>query len=126
MARAVFEYIGGPDWSLSRQFIYAQERGEVGKLALAVAASAGKDPAAEAILREAGRELARLAQALANRFGPRPVALAGRASDLHPIIAESMRAELPSGTALAQTGSKAHLAAARLAASPVPNHPSTH
>jgi N-acetylglucosamine kinase-like BadF-type ATPase len=126
MARAVFEYIGGPDWSLSRQFIYAQERGEVGKLALAVAASAGKDPAADAILREAGRELARLAQALANRFGPRPVALAGRASDLHPIIAESMRAELPSGTALAQTGSKAHLAAARLAASPVPNHPSTH
>jgi N-acetylglucosamine kinase-like BadF-type ATPase len=111
---------------LSRQFIYAQERGEVGKLALAVAGSAGKDPAADAILREAGRELARLALALTNRFGVRPVALAGRASDLHPLIAESMRATLPSGTALAQTGSKAHLAAARLAASPVASNQSTH
>lgn len=126
MARAVFEYIGGPDWSLSRQFIYAQERGEVGKLALAVAASAGKDPAADGILREAGQELARLALALVSRFGPRPVALAGRASDLHPIIAESMRAALPEGTALSQTGSKAHLAAARLAANPAPSLPSTH
>jgi glucosamine kinase len=126
MARAVFDYVGGPDWSLSRRFIYAQERGEVGKLALAVAASAGKDPAADAILREAGRELARLAQALANRFGPRPVALAGRAPDLHPMIAESMRAALPAGTELIQTGSKAHLAAARLAASPAPGRHSTH
>lgn len=126
MARAVFDYIGGPDWALSRQFIYAQERGEVGKLALAVAASAGKDPAADAILREAGRELARLALALCKRFGPRPVALAGRAPDLHPMIVASMRAALPQGTALSQTGSKAHLAAARLAADPAPGLPSTH
>jgi N-acetylglucosamine kinase-like BadF-type ATPase len=118
MARAIFEYIGGDDWSLSRQFIYAQERGQVGKLALAVAASAAQDPAAERILREAGRELARLALALANRFGPRPVALAGRASELHPVIAEAMRAALPAGTTLTHTGSQAHLAAARLAASP--------
>jgi N-acetylglucosamine kinase-like BadF-type ATPase len=117
MARAIFDYIGGDDWSLSRQFIYAQERGQVGKLALAVAASAAHDPAAERILREAGRELARLALALANRFGPRPVALAGRASELHPLIADSMRAALPASTTLTHTGSQAHLAAARLAAS---------
>ena len=50
MARAVFDYVGGADWAYSRQFIYGQERGEVGKLALAVAASAGQDPAADAIL----------------------------------------------------------------------------
>jgi N-acetylglucosamine kinase-like BadF-type ATPase len=123
MARAIFEYIGGDDWSLSRQFIYAQERGQVGKLALAVAASAAQDPAAERILREAGRELARLALALANRFGPRPVALAGRASELHPVIAEAMRAALPAGTILTHTGSQAHLAAARLAASPSGTQP---
>lgn len=121
MAQAVFDYIGGDDWSLSRQFIYAQERGEVGKLALAVAASAGQDPAAERILCEAGQELARLALALANRFGPRPVALAGRASELHPSIAASMRAALPPDTKLVHTGSQAHFAAARLAASPAPS-----
>jgi N-acetylglucosamine kinase-like BadF-type ATPase len=118
MARAVFEYIGGSDWSLSRQFIYGQERGQVGKLALAVAATADKDPAAAGILREAGRELARLALALTNRFGPRPVALSGRAAELHPMIAAAMRGALPAGMVLAQTASEAHLAAARLAAHP--------
>jgi N-acetylglucosamine kinase-like BadF-type ATPase len=127
MARAAFEYIGGADWSQSRRFIYAQERGEVGKLALAVAACAQQDPAAERILREAGRELARLAQSLTNRFGARPVAVAGRAAELHPMIIESMRAALPAGTSLAHTGSQAHRAAARLAASPASgthHHPS--
>ncbi|MGH8855298.1 MAG: N-acetylglucosamine kinase, partial [Telluria sp.] len=78
MAHAVFQHVGGSDWSFSRQFIYGRERGEVGKLAIAVAATAERDQAAAAILREAGRELARLAQALIGRFGPRPVALAGR------------------------------------------------
>lgn len=121
MARAVFDYVGGDDWSFSRQFIYGKERGEVGKLALAVAASAEQDPAAAAILQEAGRELARLGNALINRFGPRPVALAGRAAELHPMIVEAMRAALPPGTALTQTRSEAHYAAARLAASPAPS-----
>jgi N-acetylglucosamine kinase-like BadF-type ATPase len=119
MARAVFDWIGGSDWSLSRQFIYAQERGQVGKLALAVAATADKDTAAAAILREAGRELARLALALTNRFGPRPVALSGRAAELHPMIVTAMRGALPSDLPLAQSASQAHFAAARLAASPV-------
>jgi len=118
MAHAVFQHVGGSDWSFSRQFIYGRERGEVGKLAIAVAATAERDPAAAAILREAGRELARLAQALVNRFGPRPVALAGRAAELHPAIVETMRAALPPDTILSQTGMRAHYAAARLAAAP--------
>ncbi|MFC0252330.1 N-acetylglucosamine kinase [Massilia consociata] len=118
MAHAVFQHVGGADWSFSRQFIYGRERGEVGKLAIAVAATAERDPAAAAILREAGRELARLAQALTSRFGPRPVALAGRAAELHPAIVETMRAALPPGTTLSQTGMRAHYAAARLAADP--------
>jgi glucosamine kinase len=123
MARAIFDYIGGSDWSLSRHFIYAQERGEVGKLALAVAASAEEDPAAMRILRDAGTELARLGLALRNRFGPRPVALAGRASGLHPIILDTVRASLPPETALTHTVSQGHIAAARLAADPAPtNH----
>lgn len=116
MARAVFDYVGGSDWLHSRQFIYGQERGEVGKLALRVAASAGQDPAADAILAGAGRELGRLAKALIGRFGPRPVALGGRAAELHPSIAHSMRASLPPDTILTQGALCAHHAAARLAA----------
>ncbi len=120
MARAVFDHVGGSDWSFSRQFIYGQERGEVGKLALAVAASADADPAAAAILHGAGEELARLAKALIARFGPRPVVLAGRASELHPIIASAMRAALPPATQLTQTVGHAHHAAARIAAKDAP------
>jgi glucosamine kinase len=120
MARAVFHHIGGSDWSLSRQFIYGQERGEIGKLALAVAASADADPAAAVILQGAGEELARLAKALTARFGPRPVVLAGRASELHPMIVAAMRAALPPATPLTQTVGHAHHAAARIAAKEVP------
>jgi N-acetylglucosamine kinase-like BadF-type ATPase len=116
MAQAVLEYVGGDDWSQSRQFIYGQERGQVGKLALAVAATADADPVAAAILREAGRELARLALALTQRFGPRPVALSGRAAELHPMMVEAMRSSLPQDMALAQVATEAHFAAARLAA----------
>ena len=116
MAHAVFAHVGGADWAWSRQFIYGQDRGTVGKLALAVAASAEQDPAAAQILENAGRELARLAQALIARFGPRPVALGGRAAGLHPAIAASMRASLPPGTILTHSTTRAHHAAARLAA----------
>ena len=115
MAHAVFQHVGGSDWSFSRQFMYGRERGEVGKLAIAVAATAERDPAAAAILREAGQELARLAIALVKRFGPRPVALAGRAAELHPAIVDTMRAALPPDITLSQTGVRAHYAAARLA-----------
>jgi glucosamine kinase len=120
MARAVFDHVGGSDWSFSRQFIYGQERGEVGKLALAVAASADTDPAAADILRCAGQELARLATALTGRFGARPVVLAGRASNLHPIILDAMRAALPASTELTQAVGHAHYAAARIAANDLP------
>ncbi|NHZ63591.1 N-acetylglucosamine kinase [Massilia genomosp. 1] len=119
MAQAMFAQIGGDDWALSRQFMYGQERGAVGRLALAVAASAEADPVAAAMLREAGRELARLARALTARFGARPVVLAGRAATLHPLIVNTMRAELPDTISLTQTTARAHHAAARLAATPV-------
>ncbi|MEN3278540.1 MAG: glucosamine kinase [Massilia sp.] len=120
MARAVFAQVGGSDWAYSRQFIYGQERGEVGKLALAVAASCEQDPAAAAILQEAGRELARLANALVRRFGPRPVVLSGRAAVLHPAIAAAMRAALPPAIGMTQHATRAHHAAARLAAAACP------
>jgi N-acetylglucosamine kinase-like BadF-type ATPase len=117
LARAVFEHVGGSDWSYSRQFMYGQERGAIGRLALAVAAAAAQhnDGEALAILEAAGRELARIALALVSRYGPRPIVLAGRAATLHPAIAAAMRAALPAELPLRQRDTQAHHAAARLA-----------
>ncbi len=119
LARAVFEHVGGSDWTFSRQFIYTRERGEIGQLALAVARCADADPEAREILHQAGRELARLALALVARYGPRPIVLAGRAAELHSSIAAAMRAELPAALALRQKTVHPHHAAARLAARPL-------
>ncbi|MGV7208321.1 N-acetylglucosamine kinase [Oxalobacteraceae bacterium A2-2] len=115
MARALFDMVGGSDWARSREFVYGAARGDMGKLALAVAASADDDTAAVAILEQAGRELARIALALVSRYGARPVALAGRAATLHPLIASSMRAALPPGLELREISVRPHHAAARLA-----------
>jgi len=115
LALALFEQVGGSDWSHSRHFIYSRGRGEMGQLALAVARVADRDPVARAILEAAGRELARLAAAMARRYGPRPVALTGRAAQLHPMVAASMRAALPADTALELRNCLGHHAAARLA-----------
>ncbi|WP_431475530.1 N-acetylglucosamine kinase [Massilia eburnea] len=118
MAHAVFDHVGGSDWSFSRNFMYAQDRGAIGKLALAVAMSAGADPAARHILLQAGRELARLALALVTRYGDRPIVLSGRAAELHPLIFEAMRADLPPGFHLQKRSARPHHAAARMAARP--------
>ncbi len=120
LAGEIFARIGGHDWAQSRQFIYgsanADARGKIGKLALAVAAVADTDPIAKRILEAAGRELARLGQAMISRFGQRPITLAGRVAQLHPMIEQAMRAALPSGIKLTVRLSEAHIAAARIAA----------
>ncbi|QYG05298.1 ATPase [Janthinobacterium sp. PAMC25594] len=116
MAEAVFAQLGGSDWSLSRAFMYGQDRGAIGRLALAVAASADTDPLALDILQRAGQELARLALALTARYGPRPVVLAGRAAQLHPAIAAAMRTALPVSLQMEQKVARSHEAAAKLAA----------
>lgn len=95
MARRIFEFLGGSDWALSRQFMYAGERGAVGELALQVAASADDDALARALLKRAGAELARLALVMLQRFGPRPVAVAGRVLQLHALIEQGLRERLP-------------------------------
>jgi N-acetylglucosamine kinase-like BadF-type ATPase len=116
LAHEVFAVVGGSDWAQSRRFVYGGDRGAFGLLALAVARAAASDPAARAILSAAGVELARLARALAGRFGPRPVAFAGRVTELHPLIAQAMREALPPETDLRVCVSRGHHAAARLAA----------
>jgi glucosamine kinase len=118
MAVEMFKHIGGSDWSFSRQFFYGRERGDIGKLAIAVAASANEDVVARNILCAAGGELARLGNAMISRFGVRQIALAGRAALLHSSIEDTMRAALPTTAQLKVRVSEAHLAAARIAAQP--------
>jgi N-acetylglucosamine kinase-like BadF-type ATPase len=114
LAAELFAMIGGPDWLATRRYVYEGTRGDIGKLALAVARAAGRDAAAMAILRNAGTELARLAMAMVGRFGPRPIALSGRAATLHPVIAESMRAGMHGATVDVRP-CRGHHAAAHLA-----------
>lgn len=119
LARRVFEHIGGADWAQTRQWVYSgpgASRGEMGRLALAVAAAAGEDATALALLQAAGSELARLARAMRQRLGVLPLALAGRVFDLHPAIEHSLRLALPADTPAWRLTLPAHHAAARLAA----------
>lgn len=115
LAQALFAQIGGSDWSVTRKLVNTADRGELGKLAMAVAQAARSDPQAQQILRAAGAELARLGVALANRFGARPFVLGGRVAQLHPLIEASFRSGLPAGADVRVHVSSAHCAAARIA-----------
>lgn len=89
----------GWDWDALRLHVYGTERGMIGTLAQAVALAAQQgDALALDILTVAGTELARLAQDLLARCGPAPVAVTGRALDLHPAILDAMAAALPGVT----------------------------
>ena len=123
MAREVLEHVGGSDWSHTRRFLYGVDRGEMGRLAMAVAAAAGSDAMALRLLEQAGAELGRLARILVQRFGPRPVALTGRVLQLHPVIEQACRGALPPGIAVQTRVSRGHHAAARLAAAAASSKP---
>jgi N-acetylglucosamine kinase-like BadF-type ATPase len=121
LARQVFAHVGGSDWAQTRRWVYGgpgADRGEMGRLALAVAAAAtaDEDPAALALLQAAGTELARLALAMRQRFGARPLALAGRVFELHPAVEHGLREALPPGADVRRLTVAAHHAAARMAA----------
>ncbi|MGO4387959.1 N-acetylglucosamine kinase [Microvirga sp. 2YAF29] len=117
LGKSLEEALGGTDWNLVRSYVYGGDRGKIGSLARAVGeATALGDETALHILSEAGEELARLANALAKRVGPRPVALAGGSSRLHPIVAEAFRKGLLVPVEFITTDVDAALTAARLAA----------
>ena len=116
MAVAIFERIGGSEWSFSRQFFYTSDRGEIGQVATAVASTVDSDPFARAIIEQAGIELARLGNAMIRRFGLRPLALAGGAARMHPLIESRLREQLPQGAELTVRVAEAHVAASRIAA----------
>ncbi len=139
LARKLFDAVGGSDWASTRRWVYGASRGELGALALAVAAAAEEgDREAGRILDAAGRELARLLVALARRHGPRPAVLAGRVLELHPRLIAALRGALQAAACAAPPEQAAawatladapvralqpHHAAARLAAAPLPAPP---
>ena len=115
LARELFARLGGPEWSRTRQAVYSGGRGDLARLAQAVAATADADPAAAAILEAAGRELARLARALMGRLGPLPVVASGGAVLMSPRIPEAMARALPPDLPFSVRACHGHHAAARLA-----------
>jgi N-acetylglucosamine kinase-like BadF-type ATPase len=115
LGQALAGAIGGTSWNAIRAFVYGGDRGKIGVLARAVA-EAASDPVARAILQAAGQELARLANSLFKRVGPRPVAVTGRAAHLHPLILEAFRGAIPPGSEVLVADVDAAHAAARLAA----------
>ena len=112
----IAERMGAADWAATRQYLTQATRGEIGLLALAVAQAAAQDEAAHDILCRAGQELARLALALAQRHGWRPVALVGRVFELSPAIEHSLRAAMPAAISVQRQALAAQVAAASRAA----------
>ncbi|WP_112661638.1 N-acetylglucosamine kinase [Microvirga flavescens] len=117
LGQALAQPLGGTDWNVVRAYVYGGDRGKIGTLARAVAEAAqGGDAVALNILRDAGQELARLANSLIKRVGPRPVALVGGGSRLHPIVAQAFREKLSPPVEVITSDVDAAMTAARLAA----------
>ena len=102
LADAIYDALGARSWSELRPVIYGGGRARVAALVPAVGAALLEgDPAADAIVRTAGEELARLATVLLDRLGRREtVALTGGASRLGQPLANALAAALPTGTTL--------------------------
>ncbi|KKB80849.1 hypothetical protein VW35_01210 [Devosia soli] len=78
LADELSKMLGGIDWHVVREFVYGGDRGRIGTLSTAVGKAADRgDPTAASILEDAGRELVRMAEALTNRVGPKPVGFIG-------------------------------------------------
>jgi glucosamine kinase len=116
MACAVLAAVGGSASIFSSRYLRDTGRGAVGLLALNVAEHAHHDALAQEILADAGVELARLANAMLRRYGPRRLVVTGRAATLHPMIETAMRAAMPLAAAVEFERVQAHVAAARMAA----------
>ena len=95
LASTIFSVLGGRNHDAIRAFVYGQDRGQIGRLAVAVAEAAREgDAIALKLLKQAGQELARLARIMLTRCGNHPVAFIGGVLSLDPIIRKSIETEL--------------------------------
>jgi N-acetylglucosamine kinase-like BadF-type ATPase len=99
--------------------MHLASRGDVGRLAVAVAAVADHDDLARRVIVQAGEELARLAQLLIRHHGLHPVGYTGGAFDLHPLLAATMVNKLPANAVVRRLNIAAHRGAALKAAGAV-------
>jgi N-acetylglucosamine kinase-like BadF-type ATPase len=117
LAREIYAQLGTSDWPAIREEIYRLGRSRVAALTPAVGAAARQDdPAALAILQQAGRELARLGRVMRERTGAAlPVALAGGVTKLGAPLLDSFKAELADSAGVIISDAEPVRGAARLA-----------
>ena len=78
LAEEIAGRLGSVEWPAVREFVYGGDRGRIGTLSVAVGAAAERgDVVARGILADAGRELAKLGEALTGRVGSRPIGFVG-------------------------------------------------
>ena len=96
LAGFVFGHANASTWSELSAFVYASGRSSVAGFAPLVGRAASRgDATAQSILESAGRELLRLASIMRSRLGNLPVALAGGALEISPILIQTVQSEIP-------------------------------
>lgn len=116
LAQEIYRQLGTDEWPRIRAYIYSGGRSRVAGLAPAVVRAAAQgDPAASGILEKAGRELARLVNAVLGRLGLMlPVTVMGGVTRIDLLLA-ALQDALPGGSALTVRQDDPVQAAARLA-----------
>ncbi len=95
LAQAIFLTVGSSDWAVLRQHVYMGGRQAVAAFAPLVGkAAAAGDQTSIQILEQAGAEIAMLAQRTISQVGTLPIAIAGGALQVSPIIEQAARAKL--------------------------------
>ena len=114
--RALLAAIGDGDWPSIRAFVYGGGRQAVASLARVVGDAAARgDGEAGVLLTLAGGELARIGQALIDRLGLLPIALAGGVARGAPLLLEGLRREIGSGVVVRLHAAEPVVTAAALA-----------
>jgi glucosamine kinase len=96
LARFVFGHANASTWPDLSAFVYATGRSSVAGFAPLVGRAASQgDATAQGILESAGHELLRLVRIMRSRLGNLPVALAGGALEISPILTQTVQSEIP-------------------------------
>ncbi len=125
LAQEVYTLLEVKDWESIKAKVYSGGRKMLASLSPAVVAAAKQDdPVAKSILQDAGKELARLANALLKQLAEKkPVAFAGGISKIHPLLNESLKASLKNNTDLRIAQTEAVEAAARIGLELIASNP---